>query len=144
MQLSQLEFSGKMNRILLVSIAVLSFVSAQQLKSCTFERGASLEFGYLTHKNYPQVLGAVSLAVENINQDKNILPNTELKFKFAALTRSPKNDRLEALQRMTDFRDRGISAFIGPDESCRDEALVASAWNLPMIAFVSGIQFLKR
>ena len=128
-------------------LILLSLVS--QLKSCTFKSdasgpgggGSSLEFGYLTHKNYPQVLGAVSLAVENINQDKNILPNTELKFKFAALTRSPKNDRLEALQRMTDFRDRGISAFIGPDESCRDEALVASAWNLPMIAFVSGIQF---
>ena len=38
---------------------------------------------------------------------------------------------------MTEFRDQGVTAFIGPDKSCRQEALVASAWNLPMIAFVS-------
>ena len=44
---------------------------------------------------------------------------------------------LESLQWMTVFRDSGVAAFIGPDETCRHEALVASAWNLPMIAFVS-------
>ena len=38
---------------------------------------------------------------------------------------------------MTEFRDQGVTAFIGPDKSCRQEALIASAWNLPMIAFVS-------
>jgi len=32
---------------------------------------------------------------------------------------------------------RKILAFIGPDDSCSHEALAASAWNLPMIAFVS-------
>lgn len=30
-----------------------------------------------------------------------------------------------------------VIAFIGPDESCLYEALVASAWNLPMISYVS-------
>lgn len=47
----------------------------------------AIEFGYLTHKRYPQVLGAVSLAVETINSDASILPNVTLKFKFANLTR---------------------------------------------------------
>lgn len=39
---------------------------------------------------------------------------------------------------MTDLmiKERVI-AFIGPDESCLHEALVASAWNLPMISYVS-------
>ena len=37
---------------------------------------------------------------------------------------------------MTELRDEGIAAFIGPDYSCKNEALVAGAWNLPMIAFV--------
>lgn len=32
-----------------------------------------------------------------------------------------------------------VIAFIGPDESCLYEALVASAWNLPMISYVSEI-----
>lgn len=37
---------------------------------------------------------------------------------------------------MTDMRDDGVVAFIGPDETCTAEALVASAWNLPMISYV--------
>ena len=44
--------------------------------------------------------------------------------------------KLEALKLMTKFRDEKVSAFIGPDESCRNEALIASSWNLPMIAYV--------
>lgn len=84
---------------------------------------------------YPQVLGAVSLAVNNINNDSQILPNTTLKFKFEPLKNI--DDKLEALRLMTEFRDENISAFIGPDESCRHEALTASAWNIPMLAFVS-------
>lgn len=37
---------------------------------------------------------------------------------------------------MTDMRDEDVVAFIGPDETCTSEALVASAWNLPMISYV--------
>jgi guanylate cyclase len=44
---------------------------------------------------------------------------------------------------MTELRDEGVVAFIGPDESCQNEALVASAWNLPMIAFVRLIPITK-
>lgn len=39
---------------------------------------------------------------------------------------------------MTDLMIKeDVMAFIGPDESCLYEALVASAWNLPMISYVS-------
>ena len=38
---------------------------------------------------------------------------------------------------MTEMRDGGAVAFIGPDLNCTNEALVAAAWNLPMIAYVS-------
>ncbi|XP_021700772.1 guanylate cyclase 32E isoform X2 [Aedes aegypti] len=37
--------------------------------------------------------------------------------------------------KMTEMRDEGIAAFIGPDETCTTEALVASAWNIPMISY---------
>lgn len=33
----------------------------------------------------------------------------------------------------------GVIAFIGPDETCLHEALVASAWNLPLISYVNSI-----
>ena len=42
---------------------------------------------------------------------------------------------------MTEMRDDGAVAFIGPDLNCTNEALVAAAWNLPMIAYVSQLPF---
>lgn len=38
---------------------------------------------------------------------------------------------------MTELREKKVKAFIGPDESCTTEALLASAWNTPMLSFVS-------
>lgn len=29
-----------------------------------------------------------------------------------------------------------VHAFVGPDESCANEALVAAAWNIPIISYV--------
>jgi len=40
---------------------------------------------------------------------------------------------------MTQMREMGVTAFIGPDESCTTEALLASAWNTPMLSFVSRL-----
>ncbi|CAH1399403.1 unnamed protein product [Nezara viridula] len=36
---------------------------------------------------------------------------------------------------MTQMRDQGTVAFIGPDGTCSAEALVAAAWNLPIISY---------
>ena len=44
-----------------------------------------LNLGFLKHRKYPQVLGAVSLAVQRINNDSNILPNVKLEFQYAEL-----------------------------------------------------------
>ena len=63
---------------------------------------------------------------------------SELLFVFCLFAAG--NAKWEAIARMTEMRDRGISAFIGPDDSCTHEALAASAWNLPMIAFVRKIR----
>ena len=46
-----------------------------------------LHLGFLKHRKYPQVLGAVSLAVQRINNDSTILPRTKLEFQFADLPR---------------------------------------------------------
>ena len=44
-----------------------------------------LNLGFLKHRKYPQVLGAVSLAVQRVNNDSNILPNVKLEFQYAEL-----------------------------------------------------------
>ena len=42
-----------------------------------------------------------------------------------------------AIRRMTEMRDNNSTiAFIGPDGHCAAEALVAAAWNVPMITHV--------
>ncbi|EFX69540.1 hypothetical protein DAPPUDRAFT_62171 [Daphnia pulex] len=82
-------------------------------------------------------LGAIPLAVEEVNNDPNLLPGRKLQFVVADIGNPIGNDGLTALaiRRMTEMRDNNSTvAFIGPDgQYCADEALVAAAWNLPMI-----------
>ena len=54
------------------------------------------------------------------------------------LTAPPPCRQSRAIQRMTAMRDDGVMAFIGPGEACVNEALVAAAWNLPLITYVSS------
>ncbi|EEC13455.1 hypothetical protein IscW_ISCW020213 [Ixodes scapularis] len=81
------------------------------------------------------VSGAVPLAVSDINKDDRLLPGFRLTFK-------PENvgqvGTSVAIQKMTSLWQSGVVAFIGPDESCYAEALVADAWNMPMITYVSA------
>lgn len=41
-----------------------------------------------------------------------------------------------SIQKMTEMKDK-VAAFVGPDESCVSEALVAAAWNKAIISYVS-------
>ncbi len=93
-----------------------------------------IEIGYLAHLDLIMVPGAVALSVDKINKDPNVLPGVELRFRYAKL--GSLDNHMETITRMTELRDSGVVAFIGPDETCQREALVSSAWNLPMIAFV--------
>uniref|UniRef100_A0A1B0BWX4 Guanylate cyclase n=1 Tax=Glossina palpalis gambiensis TaxID=67801 RepID=A0A1B0BWX4_9MUSC len=80
-------------------------------------------------------LGGLPLAVEAINKDPTLLPGKRLAFK--AFDVGPKTGlyRVQPIRFMTQMRDENIAAFIGPDEGCISEALLSSAWNIPMISF---------
>ncbi|XP_015596279.1 guanylate cyclase 32E isoform X2 [Cephus cinctus] len=85
---------------------------------------------------YKVALGALPLAIGTVNQSPQLLPERELKFLAADIGR--RNDDSFAvlgIRMMTEMRDSGAVAFIGPDDSCRAEALVAAAWNLPLISY---------
>ena len=118
-------------------LLLLIYLNTVQTCPLSTEIPSEVRFGYLVHFGYPQVLGAVSYAVERVNNDTSILPNTTLSFTTDMLT----NEQYDSLKVMTRLRDENISAFIGPDESCRDEAMIASAWNLPMVSYVSLLSF---
>jgi len=46
-------------------------------------------------------------------------------------------DTADSIRQMTEMKEQGVIGFIGPENSCASEALVASAWNMPMITYVS-------
>jgi len=69
-----------------------------------------------------------------------MLPGRHLRYLAADIgTHQSRQSSLAtlAIRVMTEMRDNGTVAFIGPDDTCRSEALVAAAWNLPMISYVS-------
>lgn len=84
----------------------------------------------------------------NIGSDAAVLSSNTIKYIQHLLELFPRRNFfifflfLMSLPRnMTDLMIKeGVIAFIGPDESCLYEALVASAWNLPMISYVSRRQ----
>lgn len=75
-----------------------------------------------------------------------LLPGRRLSYVAADIGTNPISSGLarrksslaaRAIRVMTEMRDNGTIAFIGPDDTCYSEALVAAAWNLPMISYVS-------
>lgn len=78
----------------------------------------------------------------------DLLPGRRLKYVATdigtnlpafGVSRSKSSLAAQAIRVMTEMRDNGTIAFIGPDDTCYSEALVAAAWNLPMISYVSTI-----
>ena len=80
------------------------------------------------------IAGAMGMAVELVNNHSRLLPNHTLQF----IARNSWSDTLLALEEMTSLMQQGVVAFIGPEQQCHVEAKVASAWNLPMISYVSA------
>lgn len=90
------------------------------------------------HKNLPgaRVSGAITYAVEQINNDASILPNHNLSFEIAETF----GQGLESVRLTSELAVSGrVDAFIGPVFNCSDEARIAAAFNLPMISYVSVV-----
>lgn len=111
----------------------------------------------------PQViLGSLPLAVDFVNANDDLLPGKTLEYyavnigtdaAVISLNTIKYNIFLMKIVRrmnirfswnficsrnMTDLMIKeNVIAFIGPDESCLESSLVASAWNLPIISYVS-------
>lgn len=80
------------------------------------------------------ISGAMTYAVSRINARRDLLPGRALQ----AVVRRTESDALVAIAEMSEQWRRGAVAFFGPEDSCDVEGRVASAWNLPLFAFVSG------
>lgn len=79
------------------------------------------------------ISGAVSYAVSRINEDPTLLAGHRLNFVF----NDSQSDALVGMKIMSRHWRDGSAAFFGPEDSCEFEGRLASAWNLPMFAYVS-------
>ena len=79
------------------------------------------------------ISGAITLAVDEVNADPEVLPNHTVEFLIAeTLGLEAKSIKLTSELALED-----ISAFIGPQETCVHEGRIAAAFNIPMVSYVS-------
>ena len=86
-------------------------------------------------------LGKLWLITQLISLSKSLLfPSGKVLCYIVLLLRMliKINFFLSTLRNMTEMMlKNNVLAFIGPDDRCKNEALVSSAWNIPMISYVS-------
>lgn len=79
------------------------------------------------------ISGALTFAVEQINNDTSILPSHTLEFILAETY----GQEAESIKQTVELLNQNISVYFGPQETCRYEARVAAVFNVPMISYVS-------
>ncbi|GFR93333.1 guanylate cyclase [Elysia marginata] len=84
---------------------------------------------YVAFRGWKVVSGALSYAIEKINKE-SIIPGYNLTYVIRDI-RGLTNDSLLEMSKL--WRD-GVVGFIGPVNTCKNEALLAAAWNLPMLS----------
>ncbi|XP_076549438.1 receptor-type guanylate cyclase Gyc76C [Osmia lignaria lignaria] len=119
-------------------------LSRQTYPKSTFGRSIqprkqqNLTIGYLTaikgglkDRQGLAISGAFSMALDEINNDPNILPNVKLVMRWS----DTRGETVEATKAMIDMICDGVAAFFGPEGSCYVEAIVAQSRNIPMISY---------
>ncbi|KAF5298140.1 hypothetical protein FQA39_LY02564 [Lamprigera yunnana] len=77
------------------------------------------------------VSGALTKAIEEVNDDPDVLPNVTLVLRW----NDTRGDTVLATRAMTDMICDGVAVFFGPEGSCHVEAIVAQSRNIPMISY---------
>lgn len=88
---------------------------------------------FVKNKQARIISGAMTWAVDTINQNSSILADHNLTFIWS----NTGADQLVGTRELTYQWRSGAIAFFGPEDSCDVESRVAAAWNLPMISYVS-------
>lgn len=78
------------------------------------------------------ISGAITMALDEINNDTDILPDHRIEFEIAETY----GEEEESIKKTCLLSER-IDAFIGPQETCIHEARLAAAFNKPMVSYVS-------
>ncbi|XP_018045826.1 PREDICTED: receptor-type guanylate cyclase Gyc76C-like [Atta colombica] len=77
------------------------------------------------------ISGAITIALNEINNDPNILPNINLVMRWS----DTRGETVEATRAMLDMICDGVVAFFGPEGTCFVEATVSESRNIPMMSY---------
>lgn len=105
----------------------------------------TLNVGYLTaikgdlkDRQGLAISGAIQMALAEINNNPNILPNVRLNLKW----NDTRGDTVIATRAITEMICDDVSVIFGPEGTCYVEAIVTQSRNIPMIAYVRYFCFL--
>ncbi|XP_045484741.1 receptor-type guanylate cyclase Gyc76C-like [Pieris rapae] len=87
--------------------------------------------GELRSRQGLAISGALSMALEEINNGTDLLPDVHLSLVW----NDTKCDTVTATKLLTDMSCSGVVAFFGPEGRCHTEAIIAQSQNLPMISY---------
>lgn len=79
------------------------------------------------------ISGALTYAIEQINNNTDILPGRTLQFILAETY----GQESESIRQTVELLNDNISVYFGPQETCTYEARIAAVFNVPMISYVS-------
>ncbi|KAI8435113.1 hypothetical protein MSG28_003501 [Choristoneura fumiferana] len=89
--------------------------------------------GELRDRQGLAISGALSMALEEINNQTVILPDVEILLEW----NDTKCDTVTATRLLTHMSCSGVVAFFGPEGRCNTEAVIAQSVNLPMISYAT-------
>ncbi|VVD03545.1 unnamed protein product, partial [Leptidea sinapis] len=87
--------------------------------------------GELRDRQGLAISGALSLALEEINNSTELLPDVNLVLTW----NDTKGDTVRATWLLTEMSCSDVVAFFGPEGRCHTEAIIAQSRNLPMITY---------
>lgn len=90
--------------------------------------------GELKDRQGLAISGAITMALEEVNNDPNILPNVKLELYW----NDTRGDKVISTRAITDMICEGVAAVFGPEGGCLVEATVTHSRNIPMFAYVSS------
>ncbi|XP_014244196.1 receptor-type guanylate cyclase Gyc76C-like [Cimex lectularius] len=116
----------------LLALLILSVAPswAQVIKNLTVGYLTAMK-GTLKDRQGLAISGAVTMALHDVNEDPELLPNVTLVLRWS----DTRGDTVAATRAITDMVCDGVSAFFGPEGSCHVEAIVAQSRNIPMISY---------
>ncbi|XP_050090825.1 receptor-type guanylate cyclase Gyc76C-like [Anopheles aquasalis] len=97
-----------------------------------------LTLGYLTavkgdmqDKQGLTISGALTMALDDINNNPDLLPNVTLALRW----NDTKGETVAATRVITEMICDGVAAFFGPEGTCQTEAIVSQSRDIPMISY---------